>query len=85
MAVSTGAAQLLRQINLSLGRDSSSVIQQKATNVEYEKISQIIDESIDNDRLETNTVVENECDNEFGQYIYSDRDGGANTSKGEFP
>ena len=78
MAVSTGAAQLLRQINFSLGRgdDTSSVIA-PATIAQQQQ--PIVDESLD-ERMEINTVVENECDNDF-DYNYSG--GGPSINKGE--
>ena len=63
MIVSTGAAQLLRQINLSLGRGDSAPIVTPIV-VQPPSDSQIADESLD-ERLEVNTVVENECENEF--------------------
>ena len=67
VAVSTGAAHLLRRINFSLGRQSSPVVpQEKKTNED-----ELADDSI-NDGLETNTVVENECDDEeFRCSMYS--------------
>ena len=60
LAVSKGAAQLLRQINLSLGRESTAGLPQVALE---EKSESQADET--DDRIETNTVVENECDNDF--------------------
>ena len=67
----------MRQINLSLGREASSIIAPLAA-TRPPADGQTADESLD-ERLEINTVVENECDNEF-DCNYS---GGPSLIKGE--